>query len=112
MSAILIEQFHGAVCRVGVTDTAVPHREEGWNLLLPSVWMDPADTDTNIAWTRETHAALAPHLTDRRWLNYLTDDQGAAAIRGAYGPNYDRLVEVKRKVDPENVFHHNHNIAP
>ena len=63
MSAILLEQFHGAVCRVGVTDTAVPHREEGWNLLLPSVWMDPADTDANIAWTRETHAALAraPH---------------------------------------------------
>ncbi|HYA08014.1 MAG TPA: FAD-binding oxidoreductase [Gaiellaceae bacterium] len=112
MSAILLEQFHGAVCRVGVTDTAVPHREEGWNLLLPSVWMDPADTDANIAWTRETHAALAPHLTDRRWLNYLTDDQGAAAIRNAYGPNYDRLVEVKRKVDPENVFHHNQNIAP
>ncbi|HXY80078.1 MAG TPA: FAD-binding oxidoreductase [Gaiellaceae bacterium] len=112
MSAILIEQFHGAVCRVGVTETAVPHREEGWNLLLPSVWMDPADTDANVAWTRETHAALTPHLTDRRWLNYLTDDQGAAALRGAYGPNYERLVEVKRKVDPENVFRHNQNIAP
>ena len=44
MSAVLLEQFHGAVCRVGVTDTAVPHREEGWNLLLPSVWTDPADS--------------------------------------------------------------------
>ena len=76
MTVILLEQFHGAVCRVGVTDTAVPHREEGWNLLLPSVWPDPADTDANIAWTRETHAALAPHLTERRWLNYLGDDQG------------------------------------
>ena len=112
MSAILLERFHGAVCRVGVTDTAVPHREEGWNLLLPSVWMDSADTDANIAWTRETHAAFAPHLTERRWLNYLGDDQGDDAVRNAYGPNYDRLVEVKRKVDPENVFRHNHNIAP
>ena len=64
MSAMLLEQFHGAVCRVGVTDTAVPHREKGWNLLLPSVWTDPADTDANIAWTRETHAALAPHLAE------------------------------------------------
>ena len=35
MSAILFEHFHGAVCRVGVEDTAVPHRQEGWNLLLP-----------------------------------------------------------------------------
>jgi FAD/FMN-containing dehydrogenase len=112
MTAILLEQFHGAVCRVGVEDTAVPHRETGWNLLIPSVWLDPADTDANIAWTRETHAALAPHLTDRRWLNYLGDDQGPDAIRGAYGPNYDRLVAVKRKHDPDNVFRHNHNIAP
>ncbi len=112
MTAILLEQFHGAVCRVGVEETAVPHREPGWNLLIPSVWVDPADTEANIAWTRETHAALAPHLTDRRWLNYLGDDQGTDAIRGAYGPNYDRLVAVKRKHDPDNVFRHNHNIAP
>lgn len=112
MTVILLEHFHGAVCRVGVTDTAVPHREEGWNLLLPSVWMDPADTDANIAWARETHAAFAPHLTERRWLNYLGDDQGADAVRDAYGPNYARLVELKRKYDPENVFRHNHNIAP
>ncbi|MGZ4406893.1 MAG: BBE domain-containing protein, partial [Gaiellaceae bacterium] len=112
MSAILFEHFHGAVCRVGVTDTAVPHREEGWNLLLPSVWMDPADTDANITWTRETFGALAPQLTDRRWLNYLGDDQGADAVRNAYGPNYDRLVELKRRYDPENVFRHNHNIEP
>jgi FAD/FMN-containing dehydrogenase len=111
MSAVLLEQFHGAVCRVGVTDTAVPHREEGWNLLLPSVWTDPADTAANIAWTRETHAAFAPHLSERRWLNYLGDDQDDA-VRAAYGPNYDRLVEVKRRYDPENVFRHNHNIVP
>jgi len=112
MTGMVFEHFHGAVCRVGVEEAAVPHREPGWNLLIPSVWMDPTDTDQNIAWTRETHAALAPHLTERRWLNYLGDDQGADAIRGAFGPNYDRLVAVKRKHDPENVFRNNHNIAP
>jgi FAD/FMN-containing dehydrogenase len=90
----------------------VPHRQEGWNLLLPSVWVDPADNDANIGWTRDTHAAFGEHLTERRWLNYLGDDQGADAIRGAYGPNYDRLVELKRRYDPENVFRHNHNIEP
>jgi len=100
------------VTRIAETDTAVPHREEGWNLVLPSVWLDPADTAANIAWTRETHAAFAEHLVDRRWLNYLADDEGADAIRAAYGPNYDRLVEVKRKYDPENVFRQNHNIVP
>jgi FAD/FMN-containing dehydrogenase len=112
MSAILFEHFHGAVTRVGVTETAVPHRAEGWNLLIPSVWTDPADTDANITWSRETFAAMRPHFGTGRWLNYLGDDQAEDAIRAAYGPNYDRLVEVKRKYDPENVFHLNHNIAP
>ena len=111
-STILFEHFHGAVCRVGVTDTAVPHREAGWNLVLPTVWADPADDEANIAWTRETHAAFGEFLTERRWLNYLADDQGEDAIRGAYGPNYDRLVELKRTFDPDNVFRNNHNISP
>ncbi len=111
MTAILFEHFHGAVTRVGPTETAVPHREEGWNLLLPSEWMDPADTEANIAWTKDSFAALSEHFRGGRWLNYLGDDQDDA-ISAAYGPNYDRLVEVKRRYDPENVFHLNHNIVP
>ena len=111
MSAILLERFHGAVTRIGASDTAVPHREEGWNLLIPSVWTDRADTEENIAWTRDTFAALRPHLRNGRWLNYLGDDQAEDAIRAAYGPNYDRLREVKRRYDPANVFHLNHNIG-
>ena len=76
------------------------------------MWLDPADTEKNKTWTRETNAAFSEHLVERRWLNYLTDDQGASAVRGAYGPNWDRLVQVKARVDPENVFHRNQNIPP
>lgn len=112
MTAILFEQFHGAVTRVAVTDTAVPHRDKGWNLLIPSVWVDPAETAVNIAWTKETFAAVKPHLAGGRWLNYLGDDQADDAIRAAYGPNYARLAEIKRRYDPDNVFRHNHNIPP
>ncbi len=112
MTGILLEHFHGAVTRVGVTDTAVPHREEGWNLVIPSVWTDPADTEANIVWTRDTFAAMRPHFATGRWLNYLGDDQAEDAIRAAYGSNYERLVSVKRQYDPDNVFHLNHNIAP
>jgi FAD/FMN-containing dehydrogenase len=113
MTAILFEHFHGAVTRIGATETAVPHRAEAWNLLIPAVWTDPADTDANIAWTRETYAALRPHFGTGRWLNYLDDDQGDdATVRAAYGPNYERLREIKRQYDPENVFHLNHNIQP
>ena len=112
MSAILLEHFHGAVTRVPETATAVPHREPGYNLLLPTEWMDPADTTRCIDWTKDTYAAFSEHFSGRRWLNYLGDDQRDDAIRAAYGPNYDRLVDVKRRYDPENAFHLNHNIAP
>jgi FAD/FMN-containing dehydrogenase len=110
MSAILFEHFHGAVTRTDESATAVPHRAEGWNLFIPSVWRDGADTDENVAWTRDTFAALQPHFATRRWLNYLGDDEGDDAVRAAYGPNYERLLQVKRRYDPDNVFHLNHNI--
>jgi FAD/FMN-containing dehydrogenase len=112
LNATFFEHFHGAVTRVGVSDTAVPHREVGYNLFLPGVWLDAADTEANIAWTRATFDLLSPYLAERRWLNYFSDDDGADAVRAAYGPNYDRLVELKRRYDPENAFHLNHNIDP
>lgn len=112
LNAVLFEHFHGAVTRVGVTETAVPHRQTGYNVLLSSVWLDPAGTDANVEWTRGTFEACRPHFADRRWLNYFSDDDGADAIRAAYGPNYERLVDVKRRHDPENIFHLNHNIDP
>jgi FAD/FMN-containing dehydrogenase len=55
---------------------------------------------------------MRPHYGTGRWLNNLGDDQAEDAIRAAYGPNYDRLAEVKRQYDPDNVFHLNHNIVP
>ena len=112
MNAILFEHFHGAVTRIGATDTAVPHREESFNVLIPSEWLDPADTQRNVNWTRETFALLEPHRAGRRWLNYFDDDDGYDAVRAAYGPNYERLTQIKQQYDPENVFHLNHNIEP
>lgn len=112
MSALVIEHFHGAVTHVGVTDTAVPHREPGYNFLAASVWTDPATTDQNIAWTRATYADLEPYFMQRRYVNYLDDDEPTDAVHRAYGPNYARLVEIKRRYDPSNVFRLNQNIAP
>ena len=112
MSAILLEHYHGAVTRIPVADAAVPHRDEGFNLLVAAVWADPAATDENVAWARTTYDSVRPYLAERRWLNYLDDDDSGDAVRAAYGPNYDRLVDVKRRYDPENVFRLNHNIDP
>ena len=91
---------------------AASHRDAAYMAHPITAWSDPADTDANIAWTRETFAALKPHFGTGRWLNYLGDDQADDAIRAAYGPNYDRLVDVKRRLDPDNVFHLNQNIDP
>jgi len=112
MNGILLEHFHGAVSRVGETETAMPQRGPGYNLLIPSTWVDPSESEANIAWTKETYDALSPHFSERRWLNYLGDDEQADVVRAVYGPNYDRLLDVKRRYDPDNIFHLNHNIDP
>ena len=111
MSCIIIEHIHGQATRVDATATAFPHRQPGYNLFLLTQWAGPADSQANIAWTRETFEALKPHLSDQRYVNYMSADDGGF-VHQAYGPNYDRLVEVKRRYDPENLFWLNHNIAP
>ena len=111
LCALVIEDFHGAVTRVGPTATAYPHREPGFNLFLISQWTDPAQTDTSIAWARETFDALSPYMANRSYTNYLSADD-YDRVRHAYGPNYERLVELKQRYDPDNVFRLNHNIDP
>jgi FAD/FMN-containing dehydrogenase len=113
MTAMLLEHFHGAVTRIPVEATAVPHRQPGHNFAITSVWTDPAATDDNAAWTRESFEAMAPYLTGRRYLNYFAeDDTGEAAAHAAYGPNYERLAKIKAAYDPDNVFRLNANVPP
>jgi FAD/FMN-containing dehydrogenase len=112
MTAVLLEHFHGAVTRVGVSETAVQHRETAYNLAMTSVWMDPSTTDANVAWTRDTYSALEPSFAGRRYLNYLSEDDIGRAASAGYGPNYDRIAKLKATYDPENVFHLNLNVEP
>ena len=81
MSIVAVEHYHGQATRIGPTDTAFPHRQPGYNLLLLSVWMDPADDEANISWARETFSALAPFMADTVYLNYLSADDGGRAER-------------------------------
>jgi len=113
MTSILIERFHGAVTRVPVEATAFPHRAHGYNLLITSVWTEPTRTSENVEWTRATFDAMRPFLGRGRYVNYLADDDaGEAVARAAYGPNLERLRQVKAAYDPANVFHLNVNVAP
>jgi FAD/FMN-containing dehydrogenase len=111
MAGMVIEHFHGAVTRVPATATAFPHREPGCNLVITGVWPDIKDDDVNIAWVKGTFDALAPYTADAVYVNYLGDDD-AARVQAAYGPCWERLQQVKRTYDPDNVFHLNQNIVP
>jgi len=75
------------------------------------MWPDPADNDANIGWVRGFSDATAPLSEEGGYINFMSeDDQGR--IRANYKGNYDRLVEIKRKYDPDNTFRVNQNIRP
>lgn len=112
MSSILFERWHGATQRVAPDATAYALRELGDNLLILSGWLDPALTESGIAWARAAYAALAPFRASGNYVNYLGDDATAADVAAAYGSNYARLVRLKAKYDPGNFFHMNQNIQP
>jgi FAD/FMN-containing dehydrogenase len=112
MGQILLEHFHGAATRVGVGDTAFPHRAQGYNLVVISEWLERENTDRSIAWARQSYAQMEPFFADGRYVNYLGDDEIGNPVVTAYGPNYQRLQQLKAKYDPNNFFHMNQNIRP
>ena len=114
MSGLLLEHFHGAATRVGPTDTAFPHRTVAHNFLAVAEWLEASATQANVAWARDTYAALAPHFASGRYANYLNAEEvtQSGAVSDAFGPNWKRLREVKERIDPDNVFHLNQNIKP
>jgi FAD/FMN-containing dehydrogenase len=112
MGQLLIEHFHGAATRVGASDTAFPHRSEGYNFLVLGEWMEPADTPRCIAWARETYDRMQRFFGAARYVNYLGDDETGEPIAAAYGPNYRRLQQIKAHYDPQNFFRMNQNIRP
>jgi len=110
-TAILFIEMHGAYSRVGKTDTAYYHRDLQYDLIALSMWTDPADTGRNVDWTRGLYAAWEPHLARAAYVNDL-GDEGEDRARSAYGDNYERLVALKNKYDPTNLFRLNQNIKP
>ena len=110
-SGIGLQQMHGAASRVDPTATAFAHRAEQYDFLILSQWADPLDAPRNIEWTRALFDAMRPHLENAVYVNNL-GDEGPDRVRAAYGVNYPRLAELKRRHDPENLFRANQNVAP
>jgi hypothetical protein len=102
----------GAVARVAEDATAFPNRKAQYNLNILGAWeLNDPDPERHIAWVREGWEAMQPFSTGV-YANFMSDEP-AHRLRTVYGPaKYDRLVALKRRYDPENVFRHNQNIAP
>jgi len=111
LSALLIEQFGGAVARVPADQTAFAQRDAMFNLVIISRWADAATAATHTDWARQTSAAIQPFASGGVYVNYL-GEEGADRIKAAYGPKYEKLVAVKKQYDPTNLFRVNQNIQP
>ena len=114
MTQLLMEPMGGAISRVADDETALGRRDVPWCYHALALWMEPdeATADAHVAWAKEMSADLQPHTTDGVYLNY-TSDTGDDRVRSTYGPEkYDRLVALKDRYDPDNLFHLNQNIAP
>jgi FAD/FMN-containing dehydrogenase len=111
LSALLIEQFGGAVARVPASETAFAQRDAMFNLAIISRWADAATADTHTEWARKTSEAVKPFTSGGVYVNYL-GSEGPERVRAAYGAKYDKLVSVKKKFDPNNLFSVNQNISP
>ncbi len=101
----------GAMARVPADATAFAHRLSGIMVYLVALDDDPAGKSARLAWLAEFAAALHQG-NNAAYVNFL-GDEGEARVRAAYpGATWDRLSEIKRRYDPGNVFHLNHNIRP
>ncbi|MGH2693566.1 MAG: FAD-binding oxidoreductase [Actinomycetota bacterium] len=110
-STVHIYPIDGACHRVGPDETAFGHRDANFATVIAGMWPDPADNENNIQWVRNYYDATAPHSEEGGYINFAADDDQDRAPAN-YGANYGKLVEVKGKYDPDNLFHMNQNIKP
>jgi FAD/FMN-containing dehydrogenase len=109
---IVIEHLGGAVRRSGPDDTAVAYREAPYNMLTVGIWEDPVADAQNIRWARALWERMQPFSAGGAYINYM-GDEGEDRVRAAYSPaKYERLVGLKNRYDPTNMFRLNQNIKP
>ena len=110
-STVHIYPINGACQRVESDATAFAYRDATFATVIAGMWPNPAQNEANIKWVRDYYDATAPHSEAGGYINFMSgDDQDR--IKANYRGNYARLVEIKRKYDPDNLFHVNQNIRP
>ena len=113
MTFASIWKFGGAVQGVAADATAFGDRSMPFMLSLDAIWSKPADDGANIGWVRKFWDDMQRHSTGRLYLNFPGHGEGTNLVRDAFGAEtYGRLQKVKRRYDPQNLFHMNQNILP
>jgi FAD/FMN-containing dehydrogenase len=112
VSAMHLYPIDGAVHRKGKGDTAWNCRDATWSMVIVGVSPDPAHAPALRAWTRDYWTAIHPHNLAGAYPNFMMDDEAEGRLQATYGGNYARLADLKKKFDPGNLFHVNHNIRP
>ena len=112
-SGVLIEPIHGQARRYGFDHAAFPQRTARFHVSGLGIWEDPEEDATEMAWVRELIARMTTLGVAGTYVNYTSPDEPADRARTAYpAAVYERLRRIKARVDPENVFRSNVNIAP
>jgi len=111
LTVVVIEYYGGAASRVEVHETAFAQRQAQYSIAFLAQWTDPTESHLHIEWARASSDSILPFSSGAYYLNYL-GEEGEDTIKAAFGRNYDRLVAVKKKYDPNNFFCLNQNIKP
>src|SRR5207248_49887 len=111
LSLVLILHMHGKAARTAPAATAFAARGSQWDFDILPQWHTPTEDQLHIEWARQFWNDVEG-FTIGVYSNHLDTDDGAPRVRAAYGSNYDRLVAIKQKYDPENFFNVNNNIPP
>jgi hypothetical protein len=93
-------------------ETAWSTRDATWSMVIVGIDPDPDNAGTIKSWARDYWNAVHRFDLPGAYPNFMMDDEGDQRVRASFGQNYERLAELKRKFDPANVFHVNHNIKP
>ena len=110
-STMHLYPIDGAVHDVDPDATAFAYRDSNIAMVIAGMWPDAADSEKNTKWVRDYAAATAPHSEEGGYINFLSEDD-QPRIEANFRSHYKRLVDVKRKYDPDNLFRHNQNIKP
>jgi FAD/FMN-containing dehydrogenase len=107
---VFLGHLGGALTRVAPDATAWPNRVPHFAVNVHTRWREVRDDARCVAWARRLHDGLAPHAMGTLYVNFIPDGD-EARVADAYGANYARLVDIKRRFDPDNLFRANQNIG-